>query len=164
MATKYKADFPRLAEEACGVGGLTYGQLAKVLDVSVSAVTTWRKTYPEFDEAINRGHETFALTGAEKSLQKRLLGYFYNEVMSTLVKDKVTGEMLMQPTKITKKHIPADTNALKFYLRNRARKRWPDKQELDVNFTKKLSDTEIDKSISLIVDNIKKKAKHAARR
>lgn len=130
--TKYKEDYSQIAERICREGGFGNNQLARVLEVCAATITDWRQVYPDFDEAIKRGLEVFAITKAEQSLQKRLLGYFYNEVTTTLVKDKATGKSKMKETKIVKKHVPSDTNALKFFLTNKRPEEWKDRQEHSV--------------------------------
>lgn len=163
---KYEDKYVYMVEQACRDGGFGAKQVATLFNVSKSTIYAWRKEHLEFQVAMDRGRDEFDLLTAETSLKKRLLGYFYNEATSTLV---VTGHDKAAPKKMTvskivKRHVPPDTHALSFFLRNRNRVRWPDKQDVDVNFTKKLSDAEIDRSIGLIVNNAKKKKKNAARR
>jgi len=52
-------------------------------------------------------------------------------------------------------------SALTLFLLNRDSENWKYRQQLDVNVLQKLSDKEIDKRISLIVDNTKKRKKRA---
>lgn len=161
---EYKDEYVYMVEQACRDGGYGAKEVATLFNINKGTVYTWRKEHPEFQAAMDRGRDEFDLLTAENSLKKRLLGYFYNEATSTLVltgTDK-TSPKEMTVTKVVKRHVPPDTHALSFFLRNRNRDRWPDKQDVDVNFTKKLSDAEIDRSIGLIVNNAKKKKKNAA--
>lgn len=160
--TKYKEDYLRIAEVVCEEGGLSLCQLGKVLGVCAATIIAWKKRYPEFGDAVGRGTHAYNVSTAENSLQKRLEGYFYNETTSTLVTDKVTDISKMTVTKIVKKHMPADVQALTLFLINRDSENWKYRQQIDVNVLQKLSDKEIDKRISLIVDNTKKRKKRAA--
>lgn len=159
--SKYKEEYLRIAEVVCEEGGLSLRQLAKVLGVALTTIVMWKKKYPAFGDAVERGTHAFDTSTAKNSLQKRLSGYFYNETTSTLVKDPETQEARMMPTKIIKRHMPADVNALTLFLINRDPENWKHRQTLDVNVLQKLSDKEIDKRISLIVDNTKKRKKSA---
>ena len=160
--TKYKEDYLRIAEVVCEEGGLSLRQLGKALDVCAATIIKWKKKYPEFGDAVDRGTHAYNVSTAENSLQKRLEGYFYNETTSTLVKNPKTGTIKMQISKIVKKHMPADVSALTLFLINRDSENWKYRQQIDVNVLQKLSDKEIDKRISLIVDNTKKRKKRAA--
>lgn len=168
--SQFKDEYTYQVEQACKDGDYGAKEVAKLFNVTKNTVYTWRKAHPEFQEAMDRGRDEFDLSTAETSLKKRLLGYFYNEITSTppLAKYNFTAEEKnsteLRVTKVVKRHVPPDTHALSFFLRNRNRERWPDRQDVDLNFTKKLSDAEIDRSIALIINNTtkKKKRKHAA--
>ena len=169
--TKYKEDYLQIAEVVCEEGGLSLRQLGKALGVCAATIIKWKKKYPDFGDAVDRGVHAFDVSTAKDSLQKRLTGYFYNETTSTLVKvpgmvgpdgveDPATFKM--QVSKIVKKHMPADVQALTLFLINRDSENWKYRQTVDVNVLQKLSDKEIDKRIALIVDNTKKRKKRAA--
>lgn len=168
--SKYKEDYLRIAEVVCEEGGLSLRQLGKALGVCAATIIKWKKRYPEFGDAVDRGTHAYNVSTAESSLQKRLEGYFYNETTSTLVKtpgvkglDGVEGSATfkMMVSKIVKKHMPADVSALTLFLINRDSENWKYRQQIDINVLRKLSDKEIDKRISLIVDNTKKRKKRA---
>lgn len=156
--SKFKQEYIHQVEQVC-MAGLIVPQLAKLFDVSIVTVHSWRKTYPEFKEAMDAGRDVYNQATAETCLQKRLEGYFYNETTSVLEGEGKDAKMTV--VKIVKKHIPADSNSLRFFLRNRDKERWPDNQDVNVNLIKNLSDKELDKQIHLIVDNTKKKKKRA---
>jgi len=161
--TKYKEIYPQIAEVVCEEGGLSLRQLGKALGgVCAATIIKWKKKYPEFGAAVDRGCEAFDKSTAKNSLQKRLQGYFYNETTSTLVTDPKTKIAKMTVTRIVKKHMPADVHALTLFLINRDSENWKYRQEINVNVLQKLSDKEIAKRISLIVDNTKKRKKRAA--
>ncbi|MCK4525953.1 hypothetical protein KAW18_01175 [candidate division WOR-3 bacterium] len=159
--TKYKEDYLRIAEVVCEEGGLSLRQLGKALGVCAATIIKWKKKYPEFGDAVDRGCQAYDKSTAKDSLQKRLEGYFYNETTSTLVTNPVTGTTKMQISRIVKKHMPADVHALTLFLLNRDSENWKYRQVVDINVLQKLSDKEIDKRISLIVDNTKKRKKRA---
>ena len=159
--TKYKEDYLRIAEVVCEEGGLSLRQLGKALGVCAATIIQWKKKYPEFGDAVDRGCQAYDKSTAKNSLQKRLEGYFYNETTSTLVTDPKTKISEMTVTRIVKKHMPADVHALTLFLINRDSENWKYRQEINLNVLQKLSDKEIDKRISLIVDNTKKRKKRA---
>lgn len=159
---RYKEDYLRIAEVVCEEGGLSLRQLGKALGVCAATIIKWKKKYPEFGDAVDRGCQAYDKSTAKNSLQKRLEGYFYNETTSIRVTDSETKISKMVVTKIVKKHMPADVNALTLFLTNRDSENWQYRKTVDVNVLKNLSDKEIDKRISLIVDNTKKRKKRAA--
>ena len=127
--TKYKEEYVYQVEQACK-NGFTTKQVAELFSVSASAIYSWRNTYPEFKKAMDAGRDVYNLATAETCLQKRLGGYFYNEITSRMV--GVGADAKMQEVKVVKRHVPPDTNALKFFLKNRNKERWPDKQDIPV--------------------------------
>ena len=161
--TKYKPEYVYLAEIACQEGGFTQEQLGKLLGgVSQTTIGNWKRAYPEFKNAVDQGIETFEKVTAKQSLLKRLSGYFYNETTSSLIYDTKSGESEMKVSKVVKKHMPADVQALTLFLLNRDSENWKYRQHVDVNVLQKLSDKEIEKRIGLIVDNTKKRQRERA--
>lgn len=156
--TKYKEDYLRIAEVVCEEGGLSLRQLGKVLGVSATTIIQWKKKYPGFGDAVDRGTHAFDVSTAKDSLQKRLTGYFYNETTSTLALNTLTDKIEMKVTKIVKKHVPPDTNALKFYLTNKQPEQWKDRQEHSV-FGKNGKDLFGRIEIRLVAPNEREKTK-----
>jgi hypothetical protein len=158
MPSKFKQEYVYQVEQVC-MAGFIAPQVADLFGVETGTIYNWRKVYPDFKEAMDAGRDVYNQATAETCLQKRLEGYFYNETTSELV--GLGAAAKMKVVKIVKKHVPADSQSLRFFLRNRDKERWPDNQEVNVNLIRNLSDKELDKQIHLIVDNTKKRKKRA---
>jgi hypothetical protein len=96
--------------------------IAQKMQIDIRTFRSWRKKYPEFDDAIVMGREV-AIKKVEQSLLTRACGYdYYEEVW-----DLVEGEMRL--TRRIKKHCPADVKAILHFLYNRAPDCWRAIQE-----------------------------------
>ncbi len=102
--------------------GATDAEMALAFDVSEQTINNWKKKYVEFSLALKRGKE-FADGKVAEKLFKRATGYSHPDV------DIKMHEGQIITTKLTK-HYPPDTTAAIFWLKNRQKKAWRDKQEL----------------------------------
>ena len=121
--TKYKPEYDELAFNYSLLGA-TDVEMAGFFDIDQSTLHDWKKKYPEFSKAIKSGKED-ADANVVKSLYKRAQGYSITEEKEERQKNKVL--------KVTRaeKHIPADTTAAIFWLKNRQKAAWRDKQEIE---------------------------------
>lgn len=101
--------------------GLTDEQIAHNCGCNIATLYEWKKKYPEISEAIKKGKEVVDYE-VENALLKRALGY---ELQETKTKTTING---IETTIITK-HIPPDTGAAAFWLKNRRPDKWRDKPE-----------------------------------
>jgi hypothetical protein len=101
--------------------GLTDVQMADVFDVNESTIHEWKKASEEFSESIKSGKE-FADARVAKSLYHRALGYSHPE-------DKIFNDSGIPLIIPTIKHYPPDPTACIFWLKNRQKEIWRDKQE-----------------------------------
>lgn len=102
--------------------GLTDDEIARKMGVNVATLYRWKSAHCEICEALKKGKDVVDAQ-VESALLKRALGYDYQEErieMST--KD---GKKVIQ----TLKHIPPDTTALIFWLKNRRKGTWRDKPD-----------------------------------
>ena len=143
--TRWAADIPERAYKLCLLG-LSNDQLATAFGVGVSIFNIWIHKYPELKQAMKLGrHEADAEITA--TLFKRASGYKYTE-------DKVfvyKGQIITQPVE---KEVVPDTEAIKFWLKNRQPALWNDtfkhehsgkvKVEKDKHDLKDLSDEEFE--------------------
>lgn len=97
--------------------GLTDEELAKRMGINVSTLYDWKNKFPEFSEALKINKE-IADYEVENALRKRALGYSYEEVT-----EKYEGGYCVE-RKRTVKHVPADTTAQIFWLKNRQPEKW----------------------------------------
>lgn len=104
--------------------GLTDEQIAKNIGIATSTFYEWKKKEIEFSEALKKGKEVVDFE-VENALLKKALGYTI-----TLNKQKVTkdGDVVDITEEV---HVPPDTTAQIFWLKNRKPNTWKDKVETD---------------------------------
>lgn len=107
--------------------GLTNDQIAKNIGIHRDTLYTWIRKYPDIADALKKGKEVVDIE-VENALLKRALGYEYEEV-KTLI-EEVDGRKKKKVEK-TIKHIPADTTAGIFWLRNRKGLTWSNRDVVD---------------------------------
>lgn len=119
--TKYKSEYAKIAKKMCELGA-TDPQLAEAFDVTISTITLWKVTYPEFSAAIKISKDV-SDNLVEQSLYKRALGYECEEMDVRVIEGKV----VQTPVR---KVYPPDPTAMIFWLKNRQKEKWRDKQEV----------------------------------
>lgn len=122
--------------------GLTNIQIAENMGVAERTFTEWVARFPAISAALKKGKEPVD-TQVENALLKRALGYDYEEVITeieeTPTKVKGADGKYVTVTKTKKhvrkvtKHVPGDTTAQIFWLKNRKPKQWREKLEAAVN-------------------------------
>lgn len=100
--------------------GLTDEQIAHNMGIATSTLYTWKQAHKEILEALKRGKEVVDIE-VENALLKRAMGYDYIEE-----RVEVNGNGKRKVTQTTK-HVPGDTTAQIFWLKNRRADRWRDK-------------------------------------
>jgi hypothetical protein len=119
--TKYDPSMCEHVRKYCLLGA-TDEQLAELLEVAVSTIYEWKIEYPEFSEAIKSGKEVADAKVAE-SLFHRATGYshkavkIFNDGGKPLVVDYM-------------EHYPPDATSMIFWLSNRRKDQWRQKQEI----------------------------------
>ena len=103
--------------------GLTDEQIAGNIGINTSTLYDWKNKFPKISEALKRGKEVVDIQ-VENALLKRALGYEFQE--TRVEKSDKDGTKIIQ----TLKHIPADTTAQIFWLKNRRPDKWRDKPEM----------------------------------
>jgi hypothetical protein len=112
--TKYDPrTHPEIAEQACRMYGSTNYELADLFGLSERGFLKWQEKYPEFKAAIRRGKDEFDTERVEAALLLKALG------------TKEDGS-------------DVDVAACKYWLRNRAPNRWPDKRKVEVDGEQKI--------------------------
>ncbi len=119
--------------------GLTYEQIAKNMDIDVTTLREWRKKNPPISTALKKGREVSDYE-VENALFKKSLGY--NVLLKKTFKLKRIeynndGKKIKEYEELVdgydETHIPADTTAQIFWLKNRNPRKWRDKVEVETN-------------------------------
>ena len=103
--------------------GLTDEQIAGNIGINRSTLYDWKNKFPKISEALKKGKEVVDIQ-VENALLKRALGYEFQE--TRVEKSDKDGTKIIQILK----HIPADTTAQIFWLKNRRPDKWRDKPEI----------------------------------
>lgn len=132
----------RLIEvEAWARDGVVEKVIAKNLGISYSTLREYKKKYPSFAKALANNRAVTDIR-VENALYKRAIGYTFEEVTKELVTAKneygefvrdENGAILkkLEVTKIVKKEVQPDVGAQQFWLKNRKKNIWRDKQEIE---------------------------------
>lgn len=102
--------------------GLTDEQIAANIGIGYSTLQTWKSKYQDIQDTLKKGKEVIDRQ-VENALLKRALGYRY---------DEITIENGIETKRVTKEVIP-DTTAQIFWLKNRKREAWTDKQSIELS-------------------------------
>lgn len=126
--------------------GLTDIQIAKNMGINVSSLYNYKKNHLEILKALKKGKEVVDFE-VENALLKKALGYTI-----ALNKQKVTKDGNVIDI-VEDMHIPPDTTAQIFWLKNRKPKKWRDKV-IDDDDNIKLNETkELLVSIKKVAEN-----------
>lgn len=106
--------------------GLTDELICKKIGIGARTFYEWMERFPQMAQAIKKGKAPVDIQ-VENALLKRALGYDYEETI-TEVEELAGGRQKKHIRKVTK-HMPADTTAQIFWLKNRKPERWRDKIE-----------------------------------
>jgi len=123
--TAYKDEYALQAQDWCSRFPFTHKDLAMILGRDRATIFRWKKAHPEFSDCIVKGCDDYNNPLVEKSFTRRALGY---DTIETV--EERDGEGALIKTKKTKKHVPPDTGAAIFFLKNRLPGRWRDKIEI----------------------------------
>lgn len=149
--TEYEPEYAEQATKLCLLGA-TDDELADFFKVHRATIYRWKHTHPEFCAAIVAGKEV-ADERVERALYQKATGYNVTEEMAI----KVKLEQFREGVEVVEveKHIPSDTTAAIFWLKNRRSQQWRDKQEHGITDKEgndvPLSDREIAKRIAFLL-------------
>ncbi len=123
--TDYRDEYAEQAKKLCMLLGATTEKLGQFFGVSTSTVSKWLVEIPEFSEAVRAGKE-IADANVAHSLYQRAVGYEHDAVKIL----QFQGSPVVVP--YTERYAP-DTEAAKWWLKNRQREVWRDRFELDTH-------------------------------
>lgn len=138
----YSEAFPRQAEKLCQLGA-TDIEVANFFGISDRTLYRWKIKYPELCQALKTGKEA-ADERVERSLYHKANGY-------TFESEKIfqfQGEVVRAKTT---EHIPPDTVACIFWLKNRRKDLWRDVQKHEhggVGDFDRMDDAELQRAIA----------------
>lgn len=122
--TAYKPEYAKQAEKLCRKG-FTDQEMADFFEVEVRTLHRWKATHEAFCHALQAGKE-IADDRVERSLFARATGYEHDEVDIRVV----GGEVVQTPIR---RFYPPDTTACIFWLKNRRKEAWRDKQDHELS-------------------------------
>ncbi|MBO5959308.1 MAG: helix-turn-helix domain-containing protein [Lentisphaeria bacterium] len=106
--------------------GLTDEQTAHNMGISYTTLKDWINKFPAISTALKKGKAPVDIQ-VENALLKRALGYEYEETITEM--EEVSGGKPKKHIRKVTKHMPPDTTAQIFWLKNRRPDRWRDKIE-----------------------------------
>lgn len=119
--------------------GLTNEQIAHNMGITVKTLYEWSNKYSDFSDALKKGKEVVDIE-VENALYKKALGYNASIKKTFKVKEVIYNEDGKRVKEIEKLevgydevHIPADTTAQIFWLKNRKPEMWRDKVETNLD-------------------------------
>jgi hypothetical protein len=107
------------------IGAGTIKAIAAYLGIGYATVYEWMGKYPDFAEAVTRAR---GITDEDvvSALRNRSIGYTMTLNEQRVTKDGGVVDLAKDV------HVPGDTAAAVFWLRNRNRKDWSDKTEITI--------------------------------
>lgn len=107
--------------KAVAMQGLSDSEMAEQFGIPKTLISKWKKFYPAFEEAIEKGR-TMADVAVVQALHKKAIGFDYHK------------DVISQGEVFTIQHVvEPETNAIKYWLNNRQPKHWGDKQHHEVS-------------------------------
>ena len=106
--------------------GLTDELICKKIGIGCRTFYEWMERFPQMAQAIKKGKAPVDIQ-VENALLKRALGYEYEETITEM--EEVSGGKPKKHIRKVTKHMPPDTTAQIFWLKNRRPERWRDKIE-----------------------------------
>jgi hypothetical protein len=135
--SSFRPEYVEQARKLAKIGATEY-EIGQMLGASVMTLWRWRGEHPEFAEAFRLGREA-ASERVEHSVFHRAVGYTFASEKIVTVDKKVVRVPI-------KEHIPPDVQAQQFWLTNRRRGEWRNRQEIEVGAPgefERLSDEEL---------------------
>jgi len=104
--------------------GLTHAQIAKNMGIGLTTLKEWRKKQEAIETALKKGKEVVDIE-VENALLKKALGYTIQVREQKIDKDGCVHDLVKDL------HVPPDTTAQIFWLKNRKPKVWRDKANIE---------------------------------
>lgn len=124
QSSTYRPEYAEQARKLCLLGA-TDKELADFFEVTEQTINNWKKEQIEFFESIKKGKDLADADVAER-LFNRACGYVAPDVDIKVIDSRIVKTDFL-------KHYPPDTTAAIFWLKNRQKNKWRDKQEIDLS-------------------------------
>jgi hypothetical protein len=123
---------PEIAEKICALyrEGKTDSQVAESVGLAKSTIRVWKEKDTEFKSSI-KALKSEADDKVERALYERALGYSHQDVDIRTVSVGDGCSQIVQTPMV--KHYPPDPTSMIFWLKNRRREAWRDKQDVEVS-------------------------------
>ena len=118
--SSYSPDYAAQAKRLCELG-LTDEELARFFEVHVATIYRWQASFPEFCEALKVGKAP-ADDRVERSLYHKACGYTFESEKIFNYQGQIVRASCVE-------HVPPDTTAAIFWLKNRRKEEWRDRHE-----------------------------------
>lgn len=111
------------------IKGATNEEIAEAFGITVRTFIRWKQQYQSLADAVAQGKD-IADAKVEKSLYQRAIGYTVTDTEKIIEHDPKDGSVRPIRVKNTEKHIAPDTMACMYWLNNRKRAHWSQRQEV----------------------------------
>lgn len=156
--TRYRSEFSEQAEKLCKLGA-TDKEVADFFHVSDRTINRWKQSHFEFCQSLKNG-KILADANVADRLYQRAMGFEHDSEEIKVVSDGSGLGSSIERVPI-KKIYPPDTTAAIFWLKNRQKDKWRDKQEMGItdkegNDVSSLTDEELTNKIAKIENALAK--------
>ncbi len=141
---KWKDEYVRIAEHAAKLGA-TEREIAEMFNVSEVTLNAWKNERPEFLAALKLGKEG-PDDRVERSLYNRAVGYSFDSIKVFQFQGQIVEAPVVE-------HVPPDTTAGIFWLKNRRPELWRDVKAIEgtVNVKDERTDEDRARALALLV-------------
>lgn len=112
--------------------GLTDAEIAQQMEVGYTTLKEWKRKYPSIRTALKKTKDMYD-SEVEEALEKAALGYYVYEETWKNKWNARTKEFELTLDQRKKVWIKPDTTAQIFWLKNRDKLHWRDRQEVQVD-------------------------------
>lgn len=126
--SKYNPEYHDDWAWSLAIKGATNQEMAEAFGISLRTVIRWMKEHESFADAVERG-KNIADAKVERSLYQRAIGFEITDTEKTVDMDKDGNPKPVRIKNTTRKIVP-DTMAIMYWLNNRKRGQWSQRQEV----------------------------------
>lgn len=126
--SKYNPEYHDDWAWSLAIKGATNKEMAEAFGISLRTIIRWMNEYESFADAVARG-KNVADAKVERSLYQRAIGFEITDTEKTIDMDKDGNAKPVRIKNTTRKIVP-DTMAIMYWLNNRKRGQWSQRQEV----------------------------------